>query len=110
MNHLEMINRHGSQGKDSWVLSGACWSQTRGSSVLAESVLRGRVDMEPCPRERTGGAPSGLRYGGESQAPVMLGLRGMDATKRNPGGPATSLTPGSLAATGTQSTSLYLSS
>lgn len=40
---------------------------------------------------------------GESQAPVMLGLWGMDATKGNPGGPA------SLTVTGTQSVSLRLS-
>lgn len=46
---------------------------------------------------------------GESQAPVMLGLWGMDATKGNPGGPATSLTPASLTVTGTQSISLHLS-
>lgn len=46
---------------------------------------------------------------GESQAPVMLGLWGMDATKRNPGGPATSLTLASLAVTGTWSVSLRLS-
>lgn len=47
---------------------------------------------------------------GESQAPVMMGLWGMDATKRNPGGSATSLTPASLAVTGTRSVSLRLSS
>lgn len=46
---------------------------------------------------------------GESQAPVMLGLWGMDATKGRPGGPATSLTSASLTVTGTQNVSLCLS-
>ena len=73
MNHLETINRHGSQVMErTRVLSGACW----GSSVLVESVLRGRVGMEPCPQERTGGTPSGPRYGGREPGTCDAGAVG----------------------------------
>lgn len=60
-------------GKESWTLSGACWSQARGRSVLAESVLRARVSVELCPPLARDGedrrSSKGTEVWGMGQAP-----------------------------------------